>query len=142
LSKYLIPKDDIEKFVAEVRRDGYQMFRTFPKEPMSFPHLKLLLPDIEISALRAKEGAFLVGKTLAQVELRPYWRYAGADKSCRIQGERRESMGRMCSLFLPRPPSLPKFPVYSIQHNAKEGFHESLHSSGDSGGAGSDADMS
>jgi len=70
LSKYLIPKDEIERFVAEVRRDGYEMFRTFPKEPIYFPDLKFQLPDMEISALRAKEGAFLVGKTLAQVELR------------------------------------------------------------------------
>ena len=70
LSKYLIPKDEIERLVAEVRKDGYEMFRTFPKEAIYFPDLKLHLPNIEISAVRAKKGSFLVGKTLAQVELR------------------------------------------------------------------------
>ena len=70
LVKYLIPRDEIEKFVAVVRSDGYEMFRSLSKEPASFPGLKCHLPDIEIVTLRVGERAPAVGKTLAQIGLR------------------------------------------------------------------------
>ena len=70
LGKYLIPRDEIEKFIAEVRADGYEMFRSLSKESASFSDLKLHLPDVEISIIRVNEGSSLVGKSLAQIELR------------------------------------------------------------------------
>jgi len=70
LKKYLVPRGDIEKFVAEVRSDGYEMFRSLTKEPISFPDLTLQLPDVEISTLRVGPGSLLAGRSLAQIELR------------------------------------------------------------------------
>jgi CPA2 family monovalent cation:H+ antiporter-2 len=70
LTKYLIPRDRIERLVAEVRSDGYEMFRSLSIESSSFSDLKLQLPDIEISALRVAERSPLVGKSLVQIELR------------------------------------------------------------------------
>jgi len=70
LTKYLIPRDEIESLVAEVRSDGYEMFRSLSKKSSSFADLKLQLPDVEISTLRVAEGSPLVGKTLARIELR------------------------------------------------------------------------
>ncbi|MFB3142212.1 MAG: TrkA C-terminal domain-containing protein, partial [Acidobacteriota bacterium] len=70
LVKYLIPKDEIEKFVAEVRSDGYQMFRSLSEESVSFSNLKLHLPDIDINMLRRRNGSSLVGKSLAEIQLR------------------------------------------------------------------------
>jgi CPA2 family monovalent cation:H+ antiporter-2 len=70
LTKYLVPRDDIERFVAEVRSDGYEMFRSLAKEPASFSDLTLHLPGVEISTLRVGESAPLVGKSLAEIELR------------------------------------------------------------------------
>jgi len=70
LMKYLIPKDEIGRFIAEVRADGYEMFRSLSRESAAFSDLKLHLPDVEISALRVHERSPLVGKTLAQIELR------------------------------------------------------------------------
>lgn len=70
LSKYLVPKDEIEKLVGEVRSDGYGMFRSLTKKSAPFSDLKLHLPDVEISTLRIEEKSPLVGKTLAQTELR------------------------------------------------------------------------
>ena len=32
LMEYLIPHDQIEQFIAEVRADGYKIFRTLPKD--------------------------------------------------------------------------------------------------------------
>lgn len=70
LGKYLVPRDEIERFIAEVRSDGYEMFRSLSKESVSFSDLKLHLPDVEISMLRVDERSPLVGKLLAQIELR------------------------------------------------------------------------
>ena len=70
LAKYLIPRDEIERLVAEVRSDGYEMFRSLSKESVSFSDLKLQLPDVEVSVLRVGEGSPLAGKSLAQIQLR------------------------------------------------------------------------
>ena len=70
LKKYLIPRDEIEKLISEVRSDGYQMFRSLSKDFSPFSDLTLNLPDIEISTLRVCERSPVDGKSLAQVELR------------------------------------------------------------------------
>jgi CPA2 family monovalent cation:H+ antiporter-2 len=70
LMKYLIPRAEIERFIAEVRSDGYEMFRSLSRESASFCDLKHHLPDVEISLLRVGERSPIVGKSLAQIELR------------------------------------------------------------------------
>jgi CPA2 family monovalent cation:H+ antiporter-2 len=70
LAKYFIPRDEIEKLVTEVRSDGYEMFRNLSKASASFSDLKLELPDVDISTFRISQGSPLIGKTLAQIELR------------------------------------------------------------------------
>jgi CPA2 family monovalent cation:H+ antiporter-2 len=70
MTKYLVPKDVIGRFVAEVRSDGYEMFRSLDKKPASFSDMKLRLPGVEISTLRVSENTPVVGKSLAQIELR------------------------------------------------------------------------
>jgi monovalent cation:H+ antiporter-2, CPA2 family len=70
LDKYLIPQDEIEALVAEIRSAGYEMFRTLYKEASSFSDLNLQLPDDEISTLRVVENSPLVGKSLAEIHLR------------------------------------------------------------------------
>ena len=70
LTKYLIPRDEIESLVAEIRSDGYEMFRSLSKKSSSFADLKLQLPDVEINTLRVAERSPLVGKSLARIELR------------------------------------------------------------------------
>jgi CPA2 family monovalent cation:H+ antiporter-2 len=70
LTKYLIPRDEIERLVAEVRSDGYNMFRSLSKESSSFSDLTLQLPDVEISILRIGVKSALAEKSLAQIELR------------------------------------------------------------------------
>lgn len=70
LKKYLIPKDIIETFMAEVRADGYEMFRNLSRESNDFCNLKLNLSDLDVSTIRVEKGSQVSGKTLAQVELR------------------------------------------------------------------------
>ena len=70
LARYLIPHDDIEQLVAEVRSDGYEMFRSLSRKPSTIGDLKLNLPDIEISTFRISKDSPMAGKTLAMIELR------------------------------------------------------------------------
>jgi len=53
-----------------VRSDGYEMFRNLSKTSASLCDLKLELPDVDISTFRILQGSALIGKTLAQIELR------------------------------------------------------------------------
>jgi CPA2 family monovalent cation:H+ antiporter-2 len=70
LMKYLVPQDEIEKFVAEVRADGYEMFRSLARVPTSFADLHLTLADVDIRTFRVDDDSPLVGKTLADIALR------------------------------------------------------------------------
>ena len=75
LAKYLLPRDEIERLVAEVRNDGYGMLRRLSAEATSFCtasscHHKFFLPDAEICSLRVTDGAPITGKSLADVGLR------------------------------------------------------------------------
>jgi CPA2 family monovalent cation:H+ antiporter-2 len=70
LMKYLVPRDEIEEFIAEVRSDGYEMFRNLSKQSAFLSDLRLHLSDMEISSLEVNRNSTLIGKTLAQVGLR------------------------------------------------------------------------
>ncbi len=70
LSKYLIPRHEIEALIAETRADGYQMFRSLSKESTSFGDLKHYLPDVEVSTIRISEGSPVRGRSIGQSELR------------------------------------------------------------------------
>jgi CPA2 family monovalent cation:H+ antiporter-2 len=70
LSKYLVPKDEIERFTAETRTGGYQIFRTRAKDPAPLCDLELHLPGMEVSTLRVSEKAKVVGKSIADIQLR------------------------------------------------------------------------
>jgi CPA2 family monovalent cation:H+ antiporter-2 len=70
LIKYLVPREDIERFVAGIRSSNYAMFRSLSRERPSISDLKEHMPDIEISSLRLLDGSPLVSKSLAQADLR------------------------------------------------------------------------
>lgn len=70
LLKYLVPQEKIEHFIAEVRSDGYQMFRSISKGNPSLDELKLALPDIQINSLSVHPRSSITGKTLSEIDLR------------------------------------------------------------------------
>ncbi len=70
LMKYLLPREEIEQFIKEVRLDNYQMFRSLSRRTSSISDLKLHLSDIDVCSLRIASRAKIVGQTLGQVELR------------------------------------------------------------------------
>ncbi len=70
LEKYLIPGEDIEKFVDEVRADGYGMLRKLSDGKTVNFNIRKDLPGIEIIVIRVKEGSEIAGKNLLDMELR------------------------------------------------------------------------
>jgi len=70
LAKYLVPKEEIDLFTAETRKGGYQMLRRPAQDPASLADLKLNFPDMEISSIRVNEKAPVVGRSLAELQLR------------------------------------------------------------------------
>jgi CPA2 family monovalent cation:H+ antiporter-2 len=70
LKKYLIPKGTIDRFIAEVRADNYQMLRNPSRTTATLADLMLDIPDIEISTFRVVPGSPVCGKTLGEMALR------------------------------------------------------------------------
>ncbi|MEQ8200925.1 MAG: cation:proton antiporter [Syntrophomonadaceae bacterium] len=70
LKKYLVPRDDIEAFIAEVRSDGYEMLRSLSARSPTFQDIKLHHHDAEIVNLVVENNSCTVGKTLAEIDLR------------------------------------------------------------------------
>jgi len=70
LANYLIPRDEIEKLIVQLRSDGYEMFRNLSGKFFSFSSLDLQLPDVEVSSMRVEEGSSVEGMSLLKLELR------------------------------------------------------------------------
>jgi CPA2 family monovalent cation:H+ antiporter-2 len=70
LDKYLLPRDEIDRLVSEVRAGGYEMFRSLSHEPVPLCNLELYLPDVEVATRRVGVDSPLVGKSLGEMELR------------------------------------------------------------------------
>ena len=70
LRHYLVPREEIGKYVAEVRADSYRMLRGLSRDFESLADLERYLQDVEICTVRLMEKAPLTGKSLAEVELR------------------------------------------------------------------------
>lgn len=70
LKRYLIPLDEIRRFVQEIRSDGYGIFRELTGISAECTDLKCYMPGVEIAALRVGEESPLAGKTLSKVDMR------------------------------------------------------------------------
>lgn len=70
LAAYLVPKRDIEGFLAEIRADNYEILRKVRGPAPSLADLQLTLSDVEISTLTVDEGSGLAGLRLAETDLR------------------------------------------------------------------------
>jgi len=70
LRKYLVSQDAIEKLIADVRADNYQMLRSLPRTSASISDLTLNVPDIEVATFRVPADSPACGKSLAEINLR------------------------------------------------------------------------
>ena len=70
LRRYLVPREDIERQIAAIREDGYEMLRQLRPSPLSFPEIHQHLADLEVETFRIAAEAPASGKTLAELRLR------------------------------------------------------------------------
>ena len=70
LLKYLTPREEIEGLIARAREDGYEMLRSPARGKASLADLNIHLSDYEINTFRVCEKSRLLGRTLAQLQLR------------------------------------------------------------------------
>lgn len=70
LSHYLVPKGEIESFIAKVRGDGYEMFRRYQGYGGSDMSMKRFLGGADITTLRVTQYSALAGCSLRQADLR------------------------------------------------------------------------
>jgi len=74
LSEYMIPRDDVEMFIADIRSGGYEMFRSLSGEATTKFSLKYDLPDFKITTLRVNDACTVCDKSLNEIELRKRYR--------------------------------------------------------------------
>jgi CPA2 family monovalent cation:H+ antiporter-2 len=70
LNQYHIPRDEIEKFIEEIRADGYEKLRHQHTLPNRLSDVKLNMANAELNSFRLHPTSPLVGKSLSESELR------------------------------------------------------------------------
>lgn len=66
LKNFLVPQDDIERCVDEVRRDGYEMLRSMSRRHSHAVGISGYLAGMEIGTFRVKKGSILAGRSLRE----------------------------------------------------------------------------
>lgn len=70
LRNYLVPREDIERCIAEVRSDGYDMLRSLSRRHSHAVGISGYLSGAEIATFRVHKGAVLEGTSLKEGVLR------------------------------------------------------------------------
>jgi CPA2 family monovalent cation:H+ antiporter-2 len=70
LTRYLVPRADIERFVNEVRSENYAMIRSLNLPGAQFGALQKQIPDLTVSAITVEPSSAMDGIRLEQAELR------------------------------------------------------------------------
>lgn len=70
LNGYLVPRTEIDAFIAEIRAGNYEMWRSQAPAAASLHDLRQTLADVEISTLHVQQGSELAGQRLIESDLR------------------------------------------------------------------------
>lgn len=69
LSKYLVPREEIEKLISAVRSDGYEMFRSLSIDQGDYKSLQVSIPENQINTVHVCAQAPAIGKTTGELAL-------------------------------------------------------------------------
>lgn len=70
LRQYLLPKEEIEGIIADVRADTYGVLRSLPADAVACPDIQTCLPELEVTSWRLSEDSPLRGRKLAETHMR------------------------------------------------------------------------
>jgi len=70
LRNYMVPQDEIERCVTEVRSEGYEMLRTMSRRHSHAVGISGYLSGAELATFRVKTGAILNGQSLREGTIR------------------------------------------------------------------------
>lgn len=70
LSRYLVPRQDIDAFAARIRKENYRMIRRMSASVDSLDATVSRLPDMGVQAMRVASASPLCGMSLAESDLR------------------------------------------------------------------------
>ncbi|HPC47458.1 MAG TPA: NAD-binding protein, partial [Deltaproteobacteria bacterium] len=70
LAEYMVPRDDIERLIAELRSSGYSMLRSLSGEATTVSDLQRNLPDFKVHTLKVHHGCSLAGRPLIETQIR------------------------------------------------------------------------
>jgi len=70
LRNYMVPHSDIERCIAEVRKDGYDMLRSMSRRHSHAVGISGYLSGAEIATFRVQKGSELEGKSLRDGTIR------------------------------------------------------------------------
>jgi len=70
LRNYLVPQNDIEHCIAEVRGDGYEMLRSISRRHSHAVGISGYLSGAELATFRVKHGSVLAGQSLSEGTIR------------------------------------------------------------------------
>lgn len=70
LRNYLVPHDDIEQCITEIRSDGYEMLRTMSRRHSHAVGISGYLSGAELATFRVQKGSILEGQSLSHGTIR------------------------------------------------------------------------
>jgi CPA2 family monovalent cation:H+ antiporter-2 len=70
LRRYFVPRDEIDRSIKDIRRGGYDAFRSISREPTSAVGIERFLSNISLEVYRAEEGSTVAGSTLMASNVR------------------------------------------------------------------------
>jgi CPA2 family monovalent cation:H+ antiporter-2 len=72
LRRYLVPREDIERQIATIREDGYEILRQIRPPPLALHEVQRHLADLEVETFRIEAEAPAAGRTLADLHIREH----------------------------------------------------------------------
>lgn len=73
LTKYFVPRDEIEDFVVRLRGLNYEMIRTIHHEQKGLQDYRLEISDTEILTFKVRDESPFSGRKLKELQLRKDW---------------------------------------------------------------------
>jgi CPA2 family monovalent cation:H+ antiporter-2 len=69
LTKYLLPRQEIERLVNEIRSDGYDMLRSISRRT-SYTDIAEHIPHFDVCSIRITDKHHFIGKSLNELKIR------------------------------------------------------------------------